>query len=116
MDNKKNSKSDPQVKLEEARARFKESLKRVGDNLSKENTLILSLVAGIAIGLLLYSLRWIFSKLARMGFFYYLLKQVGKWVWKNIQKEFKRDQPVKDWSSKKDYPGNKNPPPKESKE
>ncbi|ACD83844.1 Hypothetical protein Minf_1790 [Methylacidiphilum infernorum V4] len=51
-----------------------------------------------------------------MGFFYYLLKQVGKWVWKNIQKEFKRDQPVKDWSSKKDYPGNKNPPPKESKE
>ncbi|QSR88408.1 hypothetical protein IT6_08510 [Methylacidiphilum caldifontis] len=110
MDNKKNSKSNPKVRLDEARARFIESVKRVSDNLSKENTLLISLIVGIAVGLLLYSLRWFLSKVTRMGFFYYILQQVWKMVWKNIQKEFTKDQSTE--GKAKDSADIENPPSK----
>ncbi|WP_134440467.1 hypothetical protein [Methylacidiphilum caldifontis] len=111
MDNKKNSKSDPQVRVEEARARFMEAVSRVSDNLTKENTLVISLIVGVAVGLLLYSLRWILSKVTRMGLFYYILQQLWKIVWKNIQKEFEKDQPTGEKPN--DSPHNKNPSSKE---
>ncbi|CAI9085017.1 hypothetical protein A7K93_11000 [Candidatus Methylacidiphilum fumarolicum] len=94
MDDKKNSKQNVEVRRNEARIRFLDSLQRVSDNLSKENTLFISLLIGIVTGLVLYSLRWMLSKVTRVGLFYYIFQQVWKIVWKYIQKQpFKSESP-----------------------
>jgi uncharacterized protein YacL len=85
MDNTKNSSQDFKLRLEEAQARFLESLKRVSKNLPNENLLWISLIIGIIIGLLLYSLRWILSKMIRIGFFYYILHQLWNIIIKDSQ-------------------------------
>ncbi|KIE58807.1 hypothetical protein A946_05190 [Methylacidiphilum kamchatkense Kam1] len=94
MDDKRNSKQNVKIRRNEARIRFLDSLQKVSDNLSKENTLFISLFIGIVTGLVLYSLRWMLSKATRVGLFYYILQQVWKIVWKNIQKQpFKSESP-----------------------
>ncbi|KIE58217.1 hypothetical protein A946_08600 [Methylacidiphilum kamchatkense Kam1] len=70
-----------------------ESLKRVSKNLPDEYILLISLIIGIIIGLLLYSLRWILSKIIRIGFFYYIFQQLWNIIVKDSHKTDSKTSP-----------------------